>query len=166
MELVLKPLSVFNGEDIWRMMQEIGPGVNGFQNNGYNISLENFPDWLLSQIKISNSINVPNGKVLQYVYWLYQGPVPIGYGKLRPVLSEKLFENGGNIGFCLHPSFRNRGLGYVFLKLLIEKARDKGLDMVLVTVNSDNTASRKVVEKNGGLLWKQNSTLCWYWIYV
>jgi predicted acetyltransferase len=38
------------------------------------------------------------------------------------------------------------------LKLTLERARELGLEWVLVTCDEDNIASAKIIERNGGVL--------------
>jgi predicted acetyltransferase len=38
------------------------------------------------------------------------------------------------------------------LRLALPLARQRGLDLVLITCDEDNTASRRVIEKCGGVL--------------
>ena len=61
-------------------------------------------------------------------------------------------KEGGNIGYGIIPSKRGLGYGTKALKLTLEKAKELGLKKVLLTCNSTNIGSKKVIEANGGLL--------------
>ena len=48
------------------------------------------------------------------------------------------------------PSRRCRGYGRAILALTLEVTREIGLRRVLITCDSDNIGSRKIIEHNGG----------------
>ncbi len=57
---------------------------------------------------------------------------------------------GGHIGYVIRPSKRRLGYGTVLLRLGLNKARERGLSRVLLTCGETNSASRKIIEANGG----------------
>jgi predicted acetyltransferase len=79
----------------------------------------------------------------------------VGRSDLRHRLNPALEIIGGHIGYDVRPSERRKGFGTLILKLIMEKARKIGLSEVLVTCDTDNIASAKIIEKNGGKLEKQ-----------
>ena len=86
------------------------------------------------------------------VMWLVNGDEYIGQASIRPELSTKyLMTYGGHIGYSIRPSRRRRGYGTQILALSLEESRRMGLRRVLVTCNSDNAASKRIIESNGGL---------------
>ena len=70
----------------------------------------------------------------------------------------------------MRPSERRKGYGTLILELTLEKAKDLGLDKVLLTCDTDNVASAKIIEKNGGKLAgqaisnKNGKQISRYWI--
>jgi len=80
------------------------------------------------------------------------GDTILGESRLRHYLSPALEVEGGHIGYAIRPSARRQGYGTRILALTLEKARDRGLRRVLVTCDADNFASRRIIEKNGGML--------------
>lgn len=58
----------------------------------------------------------------------------------------------GHIGYCLVPWKFGQGYASAALALMLELAREQGLPHVELTANVGNHASRRVIEKNGGLL--------------
>ena len=94
---------------------------------------------------------VPKGHVPATTYWLVRddGAV-LGSCRLRHRLDEGLWQDGGHIGYDIRPSFRNRGHATEMLALVLEEARRRGLDWVLLTVDPSNQPSIRVIEKTGG----------------
>lgn len=70
---------------------------------------------------------------------------------LRHRLNERLLQTGGNIGYVVVPEYRRRGIATQMLRLTLLLARERGLERVLITCDEDNMASRRVIEKCGGV---------------
>lgn len=58
----------------------------------------------------------------------------------------------GHVGYAVVPWKRGRGYATQALRLLLPEARAEGLTYVEITTDPDNTASRRVIEANGGIL--------------
>ena len=85
------------------------------------------------------------------VLWLIDGADYIGQLSIRPELATPyLLTYGGHIGYSVRPSRRRRGYGYRILSLARRESRGMGLSKLLVTCDSDNIASKKIIESNGG----------------
>ena len=56
------------------------------------------------------------------------------------------------MGYDIRPSKRRRGYGKKILQLTLEKAKELGMERVLVTCDVNNEPSRKIIEQNGGIL--------------
>ena len=94
---------------------------------------------------------LPSGWCPDRVLWLIDGEEYIGQISIRPELGTTyLITYGGHIGYSIRPSKRRRGYGQKILAMALAEARKLGLASVLVTCDSDNTASRKIIERNGG----------------
>lgn len=100
----------------------------------------------------SQGKGLPAGIVPATYYWLVRDGVVIGRCNLRHRLNEKLEHEGGHIGYAIRPSERSKGYGTLQLALALEKARPLGLSRVLVTCDTDNVASARLIETNGGVL--------------
>jgi len=89
-------------------------------------------------------------------YWLLRHDADdvtiLGVCALRHALTPALEEAGGHIGYSIRPSERLRGYGTRILALTLPRARALGLDRVLVTCDTDNIGSARVIENNGGVL--------------
>ena len=92
------------------------------------------------------------GRYVDRVLWLVDGDEYIGQSSIRPELCTKyLITYGGHIGYSIRPSRRRRGYGREILSMSLEISRDMGLKKVLVTCDSDNLGSQKVIERNDGV---------------
>jgi predicted acetyltransferase len=83
---------------------------------------------------------------------LVSGQHVIGQSSLRHHLNPSLEREGGHIGYNIRPSERRKGFGTMILSLTLEKAKGIGLTRVFVTCDTDNVASARIIEKNGGRL--------------
>jgi predicted acetyltransferase len=84
-------------------------------------------------------------------FWLVaDGCRIVGTSRLRHWLVPHLEKEGGHIGYDIRPSQRRKGYGTTLLTLTLAKARGLGLRKVIVTCDSDNVGSVRIIEKNGG----------------
>lgn len=96
---------------------------------------------------------LPQGWVCSTVYYLvHDDGTILGKSSLRHSLNDFLRTIGGHIGYLIRPDQRRKGYGTAILRLTLERARQLGLERVLVTCDEDNPASAKIIETNGGLL--------------
>jgi predicted acetyltransferase len=92
-------------------------------------------------------------RVPQTTMWLVENGGFIGDAKIRHRLNDKLFLSGGHIGYGVRPSARNKGYATEMLRQSLIWLRDNlGLDKALLSCLVENTASARVMEKNGGQL--------------
>jgi predicted acetyltransferase len=61
----------------------------------------------------------------------------------------------GHIGYTVVPWKRGRGYATQALRLFLPRAREEGLEYVELVTEAANTASRRVIEANGGELVEQ-----------
>lgn len=164
MLIELKEASLSDGRDIFEMIMEIGPGENGFVNNGFDLAYSEFPNFIRDRIALSRGDNLQPNYVPQTNYWLLIDSYPVGVGKLRHSLNDQLRKSGGHIGYSIRPSERGKGYGKVFLAELLKEAADLGIDKVMLTCEPNNVPSRKVIEANRGILSGIEDGKCNYWI--
>ena len=74
----------------------------------------------------------------------------IGMIDLRHTLNEFL-KDLGNCGYSVRPTERKKGYATQMLHLLLQTARAAGMDALHISVEKENTASIKVIQKNGGV---------------
>ena len=78
----------------------------------------------------------------------------IGCVKIHHELNSEL-ENGGHIAYGIRPSERGRGYATKQLKLILEFARQIGMQRVIVSCDKDNNASARTAMSCGGILAKE-----------
>lgn len=70
---------------------------------------------------------------------------------IRHRLNPNLDKMGGHIGYKVRPSCRDRGVATAALRLALKEMFALGIERALVTCNTTNEASRRVIEKCGGV---------------
>ena len=121
----------------------------------YQDALDDFPAYLRSILDRARGIGLPAGRVPYGTFWLASGRRLIGRSSIRHHLTAELAYEGGHVGYDIRPAERRKGYGTLILKLTLEEARRLGLKRVLLTCDTDNAASAKIIEKNGGALQDQ-----------
>ncbi len=111
-----------------------------------------FDGFVRRQKDYASGVNLPDGLVPASTFWLVRENKILGVCNIRHRLIEKLRDFGGHIGYSIRPSERSKGYGTLMLKLALEKAKAIGIERVLITCAKDNTASQRLILKNGGVL--------------
>jgi predicted acetyltransferase len=125
-------------------------GISGFWK--FFGSFED-PEAYVARIRqYSHKGKQPEDLVPASVFWLVDNGAFIGHVSIRHELSDGLRRIGGNIGYAIRPSMQKRGYGSELLKRALPLAKKLGVHKALVTCDADNHASRKIIEKNGGIL--------------
>ena len=136
----------------------------------YRSALENFSAYLEQASKNSRGIDLKPGLVPQTEFWLVYSSKIVASSRLRHRLTPALEREGGHIGYAVRPSERRKGYGTLILALTLEMAKNLGLKKLLVTCDTENTGSAKIIEKNRGKLAgyeisdKTGKQLSRYWI--
>lgn len=98
------------------------------------------------------SIAPPADRVHNDLYWVVDGAEVVGFLSFRHTLNEWLAEAGGHIGYSVRSSRRRQGIASAALRLGLERAREVGLERVLITCDVDNEGSYRTIERAGGVL--------------
>jgi predicted acetyltransferase len=116
-------------------------------------TVDGFAAWVERLNKQSDeSIQLPPDQVPATYWWIVEGDTYLGAITLRHRLNEYLLRVGGHIGYGLRPSARGRGLASWALGEVLPRARERGLDRVLLVCADSNLASARTIERNGGVL--------------
>jgi predicted acetyltransferase len=118
----------------------------------YQPALEDFTAYLRGLLDGARGVGLPPGRVPYSTFWLTSGRRPIGRSSVRHYLTPDLEDEGGHVGYDIRPSERLKGYGRLLLRLTLAEARKLGLKRALLTCDTDNVASVKVIEANGGRL--------------
>ena len=94
----------------------------------------------------------PVGHVPSTTLWWVDGGAYLGRLAIRHRLTPHLLEYGGHIGYDVRPTARRRGHATAMLAAALPVANRLGIDRALVTCDTTNVASRRVIEANGGVL--------------
>jgi len=161
-KIELKPVSWETDFSVWKMLQEIGKGENGFHNEAYGKSPSEFCKYIKKLITWSNGENMEIHLKKQTTYFLYFNQEPVGIGKLRVYHSEAERHREGDVSYTIRPGFRRRGLGKKILQKLLIVAWKNGLNDVILSCDCYNQASRNIIEANKGILDKIEQRICFY----
>ncbi len=95
----------------------------------------------------------------------------IGATSLRHYLTVDGFNSWGHIGYGVRPSERLNGYATQMLNIMLEEAKNRKINKVLIGVHKSNVGSRRVVEKCHGILENivedsenPEEQICRYWI--
>ena len=120
------------------------PLINGSAGLNRFSSIE---DWLEELNKRSCEDTVPKGLVPSSTYLgvREKDNYIVGMIDIRHYLNEYLTQVGGNIGYGVRKTERNKGYAKQMLKLALEKCKELKIKKVLITCDEDNIASEKVI---------------------
>lgn len=149
---LVKPSMEFEAE--YRAMIAEFQEVDGDRRLGYN--LKEIPDDFAEMVRRfeneEQGIELAPGLVPQTTFWLVDhGGRLLGECRLRHRLTPMLEQRGGHIGYAIRPSERRKGRGTMILALAIEEAKALGVTRAIVTCHPANTASARIIVKNGGV---------------
>ncbi|WP_410571525.1 GNAT family N-acetyltransferase [Amycolatopsis sp. cmx-4-61] len=113
-----------------------------------------FRDWLehLRRDGLRGTAVTARDRTAHRVYWWVEDRQFLGRARLDLRLTPELTEFGGHIGYDIRPTARGRGHATALLRAVLGMAHEAGLDRALLTCAPDNHASRRVIERNGGVL--------------
>jgi RimJ/RimL family protein N-acetyltransferase len=104
-----------------------------------------------------------DGYVPQTVLWWVADDEFIGRFSIRHRLTPHLLYHGGNIGFEVRPTARRQGHATAMLAAALPLAAELGIDPARLDCDVTNAASRRVIEKNGGVLDEERDGSCFFW---
>jgi predicted acetyltransferase len=136
----------------------------------YQAAITDFAGYLKYLQQFAQGTDLPPRIVRETTYWGLDGATIVGCIRLRHQLTPALEQIGGHIGYEVRPSRRRQGYGTQLLALTLERARQHQLTRVLITCDTDNISSARIIEKNGGQLLDQgileghDKPISRYWI--
>ena len=144
--ILVKPNLSYSDEIIKYKEESLkeSPLING--SAGLN-NFSSIEDWLEELKRRSSEATVPEGLVPSSTYLGVREKDNhiVGMIDIRHYLNEYLTQVGGNIGYSVRKTERNKGYAKQMLKLALEKCKELKMKKVLITCDEDNIASEKVI---------------------
>jgi len=144
--ILVKPNLSYSDEIIKYKEESLkeSPLING--SAGLN-NFSSIEDWLEELKRRSSEATVPEGLVPSSTYLGVREKDNhiVGMIDIRHYLNEYLTQVGGNIGYSVRKTERNKGYAKQMLKLALEKCKELKIKKVLITCDEDNIASEKVI---------------------
>jgi predicted acetyltransferase len=106
----------------------------------------------------------PPGIVASTDLWWIRGDAYLGRVSVRHALTDRLQDSGGHIGYDVVPSERRQGHATAMLIAALRVAAGLGIDSALLTCVPGNVASRRVIERCGGVLDSGDERVLRFWI--
>lgn len=152
MNLFLREPTLEDKEEVLKMCKELDECSDEYPFEGAGrlerLLSKSYEEWLVDceSDKTVETINPAWSNGTNYLLVDENNHV-YGFSQLRHNLKGELINIGGNIGYAIRPSERRKGYATIQLQLLLEKAKELGLEKVLVTCRDNNVGSRKTIEK-------------------
>jgi predicted acetyltransferase len=102
--------------------------------------------------------------VTQTTRWWVEDGAYIGRVSIRHRLTEELRRLGGHIGYDVRRSRRREGHATAMLGAALPLAGGLGIGPALITCDTPNVASRRVIERNGGMLEDECDGALRFWV--
>jgi predicted acetyltransferase len=106
----------------------------------------------------------PEGHVPCTTLWWVEGDEYLGRIAIRHRLTPWLLEYGGHIGYDVRPTARRQGHASAMLRAGLAVANGLGIDPALITCETDNVPSRKVIEANSGRFEDERGGKLRFWV--
>ena len=136
------------------MLSEPISGIDRFEGIRDFEKLEklSFDDWLEDLEKNKYEENLPKTYSPHTLYLaINDNNEMVGAIEIRWKQVPTLMSFGGLIGYSIRPSQRKKGYASEMLKLALYKFKNTSMYNILITCKDFNLASKKVIEKNGGI---------------
>jgi predicted acetyltransferase len=97
-------------------------------------------------------------------WWAHEDQF-LGRIAVRHELTDRLRITGGHIGYGVRPTARRAGHATSMLRAVLPRARSLGVTpSALLTCDTTNLVSHKVIEANGGVMAEQDDGVCRFWV--
>ena len=124
--------------------------ING--TGGLDRYLDNYEEWLIKIAKDKTCRDEGRVPALTRFLIREEDNKIIGMINIRLSLNENLKRCGGNIGYSIRPTERQKGYNKINLYLGLKICLEYGINKVYLDFNKDNLGSKKTIEALGGIL--------------
>jgi len=154
-EIMLTEPAAHHAGEVWALREEIlsAGDEDAFAGCAGLEACETYEKWLDRLRVWSDPATVPEGRVSATVYIAVRqadgrvvGVIDLRHHIDHPVLSVW----GGHIGYSVRPSERGKGYATQMLRQCVKKARERGIERVLVTCHPWNAPSERTIQACGG----------------
>ena len=133
------------------VISELIPGIDRFEGIR-DLEKLTFDDWLEDLKRNKHEENLPESYSPHTLYLaINDNNKIVGAIGIRWKQVPVLMTYGGLIGYSIRPSQRGKGYASEMLKLALNKFKNMNIEKILITCKDFNIASKKVIEKNGGI---------------
>ena len=145
-----RPTKEYESEALAFKQEFIDEGEMTINGSELLDQMDSYDEWLKSITDNVSPETVNPSWVVTDTYFAFDenGSI-VGIIDLRHELNDFL-KDFGNCGYSVRPSERRKGYATEMLKLIIERARQIGMDRLQLSVEPTNEASVKTITKNGG----------------
>ena len=156
--MVLQEASLIPPKGLEKFLLALGKGERVFEGTEFadgELSLGEYLAHLMEQLDPSK---IPRNRVPQTTFWiLNEADTAVGMLRMRHYLNQKLLHHGGHIGYYVRPPERGKGYGKNALRLALIELAKLGEKRALLSVDTANYSSIRVIELNGGKLEDQRA---------
>lgn len=154
----LRKLNLQDAKAQWEYTTNLPEDENGLTNSYHGVSYEEYIETVVPKlISYEHPNGMPDWFVPETYYYLWDGDKLVGEFRIRHYLTETLRNGAGHIGYSVKKDYRGKGYGTVGLKLTVEIAKMIiPENEIYLRVNKDNTASQRVMIKNGAYKAKED----------
>ena len=148
---LIRPLKIHEADAIAFKQEFFDNGENTINGSELLDRMSSFDEWLKSVTdNISENTVNPSWVVTDTYFAFNDDNRLVGIIDLRHTLNDFL-KDFGNTGYSVRPSERRKGYATEMLALILERAKEIGLDKLQLSVERSNVASVKTITRNGGV---------------
>ncbi|HEL0462825.1 TPA: GNAT family N-acetyltransferase [Streptococcus equi subsp. zooepidemicus] len=114
--------------------------------------VEDFAAFVEQSRRFEVQTDHPDWSTSTNYYYFLDGQLVARIGCRWQLEKGDLATVGGHIGYVTRTDYRGQGIMTALLAFALEQYQKRGIKRVLITANKDNIASRKTIEKAGGIL--------------
>ena len=148
---LIRPLKIHEADAIAFKQEFFDNGETTINGSELLDRMSSFDEWLKSVTdNISENTVNPSWVVTDTYFAFNDDNRLVGIIDLRHTLNDFL-KDFGNTGYSVRPSERRKGYATEMLALILERAKEIGLDKLQLSVERSNVASVKTITRNGGV---------------